>query len=130
MTGGVERVAEDEFLVGAALKMRDLDVGSLPVCDENDKLTGMVTDRDIVVRCLAEGGDPSTTRTGELATGEPITIDADAPIEEVLRIMATHQVRRLPVIDGDRLIGIVSQADVARNVPRDRVGDLLEAISS
>jgi CBS domain-containing protein len=130
MTGGAECVGENETLADAARKMRDLDVGSLPICGEDDRLKGMVTDRDIVVRCIAEGGDPSSAKAGELAQGKPVTIGADDPVEEILRTMSQYQVRRLPVIDGHRLVGVVSTADVARNVPEDKVGDVLEAIST
>ena len=91
----------------------------------------MVTDRDIVVKVLAEGKDPSTVKAGELGVGdgEVVTIGADDSIDEALRTMADHQVRRLPVIDGHDLVGIVAQADIARNIDEDKVGDLLEAIS-
>ncbi len=130
MTGGVECVGENQTLVEAARKMRDLDVGSLPICGEDNRLKGMVTDRDIVVRVLADGGDPSSTRAGELAQGKPVTIGADDSVEEVLRTMSQYKVRRLPVIDGQDLIGMVSQADVARNLPEGKVGDLVETISS
>jgi CBS domain-containing protein len=129
ITGGAECIGENETLVEAARKMRDLDVGSLPICGEDNRLKGMVTDRDIVLKCVAEGGDPSSMRARELATGKPITVGADDPVEEVLRTMSQHKVRRLPVIDGHDLIGMVSQADVARHVPEGKVGDLVEAIS-
>ncbi|HEY0126939.1 MAG TPA: CBS domain-containing protein [Blastococcus sp.] len=129
MTGGVECVGENESLVEAARKMRDLDVGSLPICGEDNRLKGMLTDRDIVVRCLADGGDPSTTKAADLAQGEPVTIGADDPVEEILRTMGQYKVRRLPVIDGHDLVGVVSQADVARHLPEEKVGDLVEAIS-
>ncbi|MFZ5870896.1 MAG: CBS domain-containing protein [Actinomycetota bacterium] len=129
MTEDVTCVGENETLVEAARKLAQLDVGALPVCGEDDRLKGMLTDRDIVVKCLAAGGDPSTTTAGELAEGKPVTIGADDPVEELLATMAQHQVRRLPVIDGHRLVGIVSQADVARSMPDRTVGDLLEAIS-
>ena len=94
------------------------------------RLKGMLTDRDIVVKCIAVGGDPATTKVAELAEGKPVTIGADDSVEEALRTMKEHGVRRLPVIDGHELIGIVSQADVARNLPEDKIGDLVEAISS
>ena len=113
----------------AARKMADLGVGALPVCGEGDRLTGMVTDRDIVVQCLATGGDPATTTAGSLARGKPVTIGADDPVEEALRTMASHQVRRLPVVDGHDLVGMLSQADIARAMPHTEVGDMLEAIS-
>lgn len=129
MTGGAECVDANETLVQAAKKMRDLGVGSLPICGEDKKLKGMLTDRDIVVHCIADGGDPSTATAGDLARGKPITIGADDSVEEALQTMTEHAVRRLPVIDGHELVGIVSQADVAKNLPQDRVGELVGAIS-
>jgi CBS domain-containing protein len=130
MSGNVECIGENESLADAARKMRDLDVGALPICGQDNRLAGMLTDRDIVVKCIAEGGDPTTTRAGSFSEGKPVTIGADDPIEEVLRTMGQHKVRRLPVIDGHNLVGVVSQADVAKNVPEDKVGDLLQTISS
>jgi len=129
MTGGAECIGVNETLEQAAMKMKDLDVGSLPICGEDNRLKGMLTDRDIVVRCLADGGDPKSTRAGDLAQGKPVTIGADDTIEEAIRTMQQHQVRRLPVIDGHDLIGMLSQADIARNYPEDRVGELVEFIS-
>ena len=122
MTGGAECVGENETLVDAARKMRDLDVGSLPICGEDNRLKGMLTDRDIVVKCLATGGDPSSSKAGDFAEGKPVTIGADDPVEEILRTMTQYKVRRLPVIDGHDLIGMVSQGDVARNLPEGKVG--------
>jgi CBS domain-containing protein len=129
MTGGVECVGENETLADAARKMRDLDVGSLPICGEDNRLKGMLTDRDIVVKCIAQGGDPSSTRAGDYAEGKPVTVGADDPVQEILRTMSQYRVRRLPVIYGHDLVGMVSQADVARNLPEEMVGDLVEAIS-
>jgi CBS domain-containing protein len=130
MTGDATCASESETLVEAARKMRDLDVGALPICGEDDRLKGMVTDRDIVVKCVADGTDPNTVRVGDLAEGKPVTIGADDSVDETLRTMTEHGVRRLPVIDGHELIGVVSQADVAKNLPEERVGDLVEAISA
>jgi CBS domain-containing protein len=130
MTGGAECIGENETLVDAARKMRELDVGSLPICGEDNRLKGMLTDRDIVLKCVAEGGNPQATKAGQLATGKPVTIGADDSVEETLSTMKQHQVRRLPVIDGHDLVGVVSQADVARNIDEAKVGDLVEAISS
>ena len=130
MTADTECAAATDTLVDAARKMRDLDVGALPICGEDDRLKGVLTDRDIVVKCIAEGGDPSSTKVSELAEGKPVTIGADDSVEEALRTMKEHGVRRLPVIDGHDLIGIISQADVARNLPEEKLGDLVEAISS
>ena len=130
MTQGAECIGEGQSLRDAAVKLRDLDVGALPICGEDDRLKGMLTDRDIVVKVLAEGRDPSKVHAGELAQGEAVTIGADDSVEEALRTMKDHGVRRLPVIDGHDLVGIISQADVAVNLPEDRVGDLVEAISA
>lgn len=129
MTPNAECAHVQETLVDAARKMRDLDVGALPICGEDNRLKGMVTDRDIVVRVVAEGRDPGTVKVEELAEGKPVTIGADDPIDEALRTMKDYGVRRLPVIDGHDLVGMVSQADIAINLPEDKVGDLVEAIS-
>src|SRR5215210_5584141 len=120
MTGNVECVSVNDTLADAARKLRDLDIGAMPICGEDNRLKGMLTDRDIVVKCIAEGGDPTSTKVSELAEGKPVTIGADDSVEETLRTMKIHGVRRLPVIDGHDLIGIVSQADVARTFPRTR----------
>ncbi|MGD7001698.1 CBS domain-containing protein [Corynebacterium halotolerans] len=129
MTPGAECVGENETLEVAARKMRDENVGALPVCGTDNRLKGMVTDRDIAVKCLAEGQDPKTMTAGELAAGKPATIGADDPVEEALRTMKEHQVRRLPVIDGHDLVGMLAQADIARSMPDKSIGDLLEFIS-
>jgi CBS domain-containing protein len=130
MTPGVECVSVGETLVDAARRMRDLDVGALPICGDNDRLAGMLTDRDIVMRVVAEGRDPGSVAVGDLADGNVVTIGADDSVEDALATMSKHGVRRLPVIDGHDLVGMVSQADIARNLPEERVGDLVEAISS
>jgi CBS domain-containing protein len=130
MTGGAECIGENESLLQAARKMKELDVGALPICGEDNRLKGMVTDRDIVIRVLAEGQDPDSTNAGELGEGKPVTIGADDSVSEALQTMAEHKVRRLPVIDGHDLIGIVSQGDLAQEVDEDDVGRLVEAISA
>jgi CBS domain-containing protein len=130
MTATAECAGVNDTLTEAARKMRDLDVGALPICGEDKRLAGMVTDRDIVVRCVAEGGDPSSIKVADLADGKPVTIGADDSVEEALATMTKHGVRRLPVIDGHDLVGIVTQADVARNLPDDKIGDLVQAISN
>lgn len=129
MTAGAACVGERESLVDAARKMRDLDVGALPICGEDQRLKGMLTDRDIVVRCIADGGDPATATAGQLAKGKPVTIGADDSIEKAMRTMAEHQVRRLPVIDGHKLVGIIAQADIARAMPEKKTGDLVHEVS-
>jgi CBS domain-containing protein len=130
MTAGTECIGEDESVQAAAEKMTRLGVGALPICGNDDRLKGMLTDRDIVVKVLGAGQDPRTTKAGQLKQGEAVTIGADDDAEEILRTMTDHKVRRLPVIDGHRLVGMVAQADVARALPDPRVGDLLEALSS
>jgi CBS domain-containing protein len=130
MTGDATCADVNDTLADAARKMRDLDVGALPICGEDQRLKGMITDRDIVVKCIADGGDPQSVKVGDLAEGKPVTIGADDSVEETLHTMTEHGVRRLPVIDGHDLVGIVSQADVAKNLPEDRIGELVEAISS
>ena len=129
MTGGVECIGVNDTVLDAAKKLSELDVGSMPICGEDDRLKGMLTDRDIVMKVLAQGQDPSSVTAGDLSEGKPVTIGADDSVDEALRTMAEHKVRRLPVIDGHDLVGIVSQADIAREVPEEKVGDLLEAIS-
>jgi CBS domain-containing protein len=129
MTPGAECVGEKETLVDAARKMRDLDVGALPICGEDNRLKGVLTDRDIVVRCIAEGGDPARSTAGEFGQGKPVTIGADDSVEEALATMSKHQVRRLPVIDGHELVGMLAQADIARGAGEEKTGEVVEDIS-
>jgi CBS domain-containing protein len=131
MTSDCTCVGEKDSLVDAAKLLAKLNVGALPICGEDDRLKGMLTDRDIVVKAVASGKDLSSTTAGELGQGDgnTVTIGADDSIEEALQTMSKAQVRRLPVIDGHRLVGIIAQADVARNYDEEKVGDLVEAIS-
>jgi CBS domain-containing protein len=129
MTPDVTCIGEKDSLTQAARKMAELDVGALPICGEDNRLKGMLTDRDIVVRALAQGRNPDDVTAGELAEGKPITIGADDDVSDVLLTMSSHQVRRLPVIDGHDLVGMVAVADVARALSDRPVGDLVDAIS-
>jgi len=129
MSSDVTCVGEKESLADAAHKMAELGVGSLPICGDDNRLKGMLTDRDIVLKAVAKNRDPSQVTAGELGAGKPITIGADDDVTEILRTMATNKVRRLPVIDGHRLVGIVAVADVARALPDRPVGDLIDALS-
>ncbi|WP_368497131.1 CBS domain-containing protein [Herbiconiux sp. A18JL235] len=113
----------------AATLMRDLDVGALPICGDDGKLAGMITDRDIVVKVVAVGRDPGSVKVSELADGEPVTVGADDDVREALRVMQEYQVRRLPVIDGHELVGIISQADVALSLSAAETGETVEEIS-
>ena len=129
MTPDVTCVGEKETLAAAAQKMADLGVGSLPICGEDNRLKGMLTDRDIVVKALAKGRNAGDLTAADLAEGKPVTIGADDDAQEILRTMSQYKVRRLPVIDGHQLVGIVAVADVARALPDRPVGDLIDAIS-
>lgn len=129
MTPDPKCVKEDQTLADAARMMRDLDVGALPICGNDDRLKGMVTDRDIVVKCIADGGDPNTVTAGSLGEGKPITIGADDDIRDALVVMQEYQVRRLPVIDGHDLVGIISQADIARELSATQTGETVAEIS-
>ncbi|AIJ25355.1 CBS domain-containing protein [Amycolatopsis methanolica] len=131
MTPEPECVRTSDTVLDAAKRMTDLQVGAMPICGEDNQLKGMLTDRDIVVKVLAEGKDPRAVSAGELAQGEAVTIGADDDdAEDILRTMSQHQVRRLPVIDGHDLVGIVAQADVARSLDEPKIGDLLQALST
>jgi CBS domain-containing protein len=132
MTGGAECVQEDQTVLEAAKRLAELDVGAMPICGADNRLKGMLTDRDIVVKVLAKGKDPATVKAGELGQGdgETVTIGADDSIDEALRTMKEHAVRRLPVIDGTECIGIVTQADLAKEIDEEKVGELVEAISA
>lgn len=129
MTRGVECARENETLAEAATKLRDLDVGAMPICGDDERLHGMITDRDIVTRCVADGADPASVKVKDLAQGTPVWVDVSGSLTDALRLMAEHRVRRLPVIDDHRLVGIISQADIARNCSDDLVGDLVKSVS-
>jgi len=129
MTEGCECAGENDTVADAAKKLKELGVGSMPICGEDDRLKGMITDRDIVTKVIAEGRDASSVKVGELGEGKPVTIGADDSVAEAIKTMTEHQVRRLPVIDGQELVGIISQADIAKNADEDEVGQLVEAIS-
>src|SRR3954453_8507901 len=130
MTQGAECARTTDTVTDAARKMRDLGVGALSICGDDDRLAGMITDRDIVLKCVAGGHDTTSMKVEEYAGDEVVTIGADDSVENALATMTKAGVRRLPVIDGHDLVGMISQADIARNLPEDKVGDLVEAISS
>src|SRR5947209_5329495 len=128
MSGGVDCIGENETVAEAARRMAQLGVGALPICGEDDRLKGMVTDRDIVIKVIAEGKDPNTCKAGELGQGKPVTIGADDSLQELVRTMSQHHVKRVPVIDGHRLVGVVSESDVASSAPQDLVVDLVKGV--
>lgn len=129
MTGGVDCANENDTVQQAARSLAELDVGSLPICGADNRLKGMITDRDIVVQVVAKGTDPAKVTVGSLAKGKPVTIGADDSLDEALRTMTEYQVRRLPVIDGHELVGILSQADLAKALPPEQAGKLVQGIS-
>jgi CBS domain-containing protein len=128
MTTDVRTVAPDASVVDAARIMRDEDAGSVPVVDD-DRVVGIVTDRDIVVRGVADGRDVTSLDVREVCSSQPVTVKPDLDLDEALRLMAQHQVRRLPVVDGDRLVGVLAQADVARATGDRETGALVDEIS-
>ncbi|MFC0680494.1 CBS domain-containing protein [Lysobacter korlensis] len=129
MTPDPEHLSADDTLVTAAQRMRDADVGSLPICDADGRVTGIVTDRDIVVKCIAEGGDPSSATVDSIASEMVYTVGPDDQIENALSVMEDHQVRRLPIVENGKLVGMLAQADVARTMSEPRVGEVVEEIS-
>jgi CBS domain-containing protein len=131
MHEGVECIGENQTLLEAGKRMAELDVGVLPICGDDDRLKGMLTDRDIVVKALAQERDPITTVCGELAQGTVRWIPADASLDEALGTMREHGVKRLCVMDDDkRLSGIITEADVAMHAPEGETGGMVEAIAA
>ncbi|SCK08197.1 CBS domain-containing protein [Streptomyces sp. WMMB 322] len=130
MTPGADCVQSDQSAADAARIMTRDGVGALPICGPDDKIKGVVTDRDIVVKVLGQGRDPGSFPAGSLNQEEAVTIGADDDGEEILATMTRHKVRRLPVIDGNRLVGMVAVADVARSLPNATTGELVEALSA
>ncbi len=112
----------------AARIMRDADVGAV-IVSQGDEVTGIVTDRDIVTRVLAEERDAQSTTVGDICSSDLVTVTPEDDLDQALRKMASAQVRRLPVVEGDRIIGIVAQADVARQAPEQQTGEIVEEIS-
>jgi CBS domain-containing protein len=131
MHPSVEFIGLDASVADAAKRMAELNIGAMPICNPERRLQGMLTDRDIVVKVVAAGKDPKRTKVSAVAQGtEVVTIGADDSVEEAVETMKRYKVRRLPVIDGRDVVGMISQGDVAMNVADDKVGDLVEAISA
>jgi CBS domain-containing protein len=128
MTPGVQCVTPDETVASAATMMAENDVGSLPVV-EGRTLVGMLTDRDIVMRAVARGADMTTVTVAEVASGAVHAVEPDQDLDDALREMAKHQVRRLPVVEDGELVGILAQADVAIVAKEKEAGEMLEEIS-
>ena len=128
MTKDPRSIEASASVVDAARLMREEHIGSLPITDA-EQLLGMITDRDITTRVVAEAADPETTSAGDVCSRDVISVEADKDHEEAIELMARHQVRRLPVVENGRLVGIVAQADIARTENEKRTGELVEAIS-
>lgn len=129
MSKDITVIREDETIRAAAERLAAEDVGVLPITDEQRQIKGMLTDRDIVVRVVAQGKDANTTRARELEQGEVITLRPEDSIEHVVDLMAQHQVRRLPVVQNGLLVGMVSQADVVKAVDPQKAGRMVTSIS-
>ena len=129
MTSNPQTVDQNATVVDAARVMKERDTGIVPIVD-GDRLVGTVTDRDIALKVVAEGRDPQSTKVSEVASTNLVTVEPSQDLDEALRLMAKHQVRRLPVVDDDgTLVGIVSQADVARHASDAQTGEVVEEIS-
>ncbi|MFG1704278.1 CBS domain-containing protein [Nonomuraea sp. M3C6] len=127
MHQGAECIGEHENLRTAAQMMRDLSVGSLPICGDDDRLKGIITDRDIVIKCCAEGKDLDRTIAGELARGL-VWCEAGSSVEEALEKMEQHQIKRLPVIEKHRIVGMVSEADLAKELPDNKLAEFVHRL--
>ena len=127
MTGDPRSIGASASVVEAARLMREQHIGSLPVT-EDERLVGMITDRDITTRVVAESAVPETTSVGDVYSRDLISVEPDSDLDEALQLMAQHQVRRLPVVENGRLVGVVAQADIALK-ENERTGELVEAIS-
>jgi CBS domain-containing protein len=127
MTQNPRSIKASASVVEAARLMREEHIGSVPITDD-EQLVGMITDRDITTRVVAEAGDPMKTSVGDVYSRDLIIVEPDKGLDEALQLMARHQVRRLPVVENGRLVGIVAQADIALN-ENDKTGELVEAIS-
>ncbi|AYC42101.1 CBS domain-containing protein [Streptomyces griseorubiginosus] len=123
MHRGAQWIPAHETLDRAAQLMRELGVGALPISDENERLCGILTDRDIVIGCVAVGHDPARVTAGEMAQGTPRWIEASADVDAVLHEMREHRIRRLPVIEDKRLVGMISEADLARHLTDEQIAD-------
>ena len=128
MTENPRSIGSSASVVEAARLMREGHIGSLPITDD-DQLVGMITDRDITTRVVAEAADPQTTSVGDVYSRDLISVEPDKDLEEAVKLMARHQVRRLPVVENGRLVGIVAQADIALSETENKTGELVEAIS-
>jgi CBS domain-containing protein len=131
MHEGCECIGESKSVLDAARRMEQLDIGAMPICGDDDRLKGMITDRDIVVKVLAQDMDPASTKAGDLAQERLVFTRADAPADDALSLMQEHKVRRLPVLDENmRLCGMITEADIATHMPQEKTGQMVGAIAA
>lgn len=130
MTAGPETLGEDETILEAARRLAEANVGALPIVGADGEVKGMLTDRDIAVKVVAQGRDPSEVKAGALTQGSVVTVSPDDSLDEALERMTAAEVRRLPVVEGENLVGVVSQADVARALPQEKAAAVVEAVSA
>ncbi|MEU6951369.1 CBS domain-containing protein [Streptomyces sp. NPDC045714] len=132
MHSGARWIPAHETLDRAAQLMREHNVGALPVSanGDSDRMVGIITDRDIVVGCVAKGHDPAKVTAGDLAQGTPRWIEAEADVHAVLEEMQTHRIRRLPVVENKKLVGMISEADLAQHLTEEQIAGWAEKVYS
>ncbi|MFC7486935.1 CBS domain-containing protein [Knoellia sp. CPCC 206453] len=128
MHAGTQCITEDQTLNEAAMMMRDMGVGSLPICGKDQKLHGIITDRDIVIKCVAEGKDPTTCTAGELAQGRVTWVDADTDMMTVVDTMGQQQIKRMPVMSDHKLVGMISESDLAKHLDEKQLSTFVEEV--
>ncbi|WP_431957438.1 CBS domain-containing protein [Nocardia lijiangensis] len=128
MKPGAQWISKDETVGKAARIMAEQGVGSLVIADENERMCGIITDRDIVVKCVAQGRAPTNTRAAELCEATPRWVSADADVEVVLEEMESHRVKRMPVVENKRLVGMISEADLARHLDDNQLSEFVTAV--
>ncbi|WP_433197128.1 CBS domain-containing protein [Nocardia sp. CA-107356] len=128
MKPGAQWISKDETIGKAARLMAELGVGALVIADENERMCGIITDRDIVVKCIAQGRSAATTRAEEFCAATPRWVAADADVNQVLDAMESHRIKRMPVIDDKRLVGMISEADLARHLDDNQLSEFVTAI--
>ncbi|MFE3027897.1 CBS domain-containing protein [Nocardia tengchongensis] len=129
MKPGAQWISQDETVADAARIMDELDVGSVIVADPNERMVGIITDRDIAVKCVAQGRDPGATRALELCEATPRWVAANADLSEVLDSMGSYRIKRMPVIDAKkRMVGMISEADLAQHLDQKELSEFVTAI--
>ena len=128
MHSGATCIGEDQSLMDAATMMRDMGVGALPICGNDQRLKGIITDRDIVIKAVAEGKDLGSCTAGELAQGHISYVEVDTDMDDIVEMMGREQVKRVPVIEGHRLVGMISEADLAQHLDDQHLSRFVEHV--